>query len=94
MTFNGNGNGNGMPKLEPIWLALGDVTWAMATALSPTVRTRFIEALERLADAHENKQQLAAFDIFSLSRRDRARAMRVANTFIRRLIVDLKAARG
>lgn len=93
--MNGHdGNGNGMPKLEPIWLALGIVVWAIASAMAAPMRARFIKALETIIKEHEDRRRIVAFDRRSLGKREVSRIIRVAIVFLRRLLEGLGDTHG
>jgi hypothetical protein len=91
---NGNGNGNGLPPPEPVWIALGLITWALASALSKAARTRFIDTLDALCSDHAARNRIAAFRHISPKTRHVPHATRVALAYLRRIIAELRAAHG
>jgi hypothetical protein len=93
MRRNGNGNGNGMPPADAVWLALGIVIWAMARALGERRRALFIDALEALASDINALRRIIA----PLGERHHLtqmpQAQRIAGEWLRRIVVQLRAAR-
>lgn len=84
---------NGMPRPEPIWIALGMVAWAVARALSAERRDRFIDALQMTAAEHEQARRVVAFGPSDGGRRDMRRHARVAGAWVSRLAAELRARR-
>lgn len=87
-------NGNGLPKPEPLWIALGIVVAAMAESLSPRRRALFFAALRTLTDEHEARSRVVVFGSARNHRRDLPQSVRVAIAWLRRLIVELDDGAG
>lgn len=83
-----------MPPPEAIWVALALVTWAIAIALAPTVRGRFIQALANLAAEHEARGRFITFSPPSRRASNLPRATRLAVAWVRSILSELRAARG
>lgn len=81
-----------LPPPEPIWVALALVTWALASALAPTVRVRFVRNLERLCDESEARRHVVAIETQPRAVGPLWVANIVALTWLRRLIAELRAA--
>jgi hypothetical protein len=83
-----------LPPPEAIWLALGMVTWAIAAALAPKARARFLDALTRLTDEHSARQRIIALSSVTPKTGNLSRGVRLAVAWIRRILAQLRAARG
>lgn len=86
-------NGNGLPKPEPVWVALSLIVWAVAAALSAQQRSRFIDTLDSLAKDQEARRQVVAINVTNGRRRALTQSVQVAARFIERIVVELRAAR-
>lgn len=85
-------NGNHVPKPEPVWIALAFVIWAIALALGPQRRTRFIEALSELAENEEARRRVISINATNGRRRQVTASVQVAVRFARRIVAELRAA--
>lgn len=83
-----------MPPPEAIWMALGLIAWAVAMALAPTVRGRFMNALEMLSEQHEARWRVVSFPPPSLKTGDMSHATRIAIAWVRSILDEFRAARG
>ena len=81
-----------IPPIEPLWVALAMVTWALALALAPSVRERFVGALERLCDDLEARRHVVAIDTLPSDVAPLWAANAVAATWVRSLIAELREA--
>jgi hypothetical protein len=80
-------NGNGMPRPEPIWIALGIVIFAIAEALEDGRGRRFLDALERRADEHQTTPTVIPFG----ARRPSSQAAQMAAIWVSRVAQELRS---
>lgn len=82
-----------LPKPDAIWVALGIVTVAIATALGARRRADFVTALRTLADRHDARERIIAFGR-QTNGRTMSRAVQGGVAWVRRLIVELDDGAG
>lgn len=87
-------NGNGIPKPEPVWIALGIVVAALATALGAQRRRVFFDALRTMVEQHENRSNVAVFGSLRFNGRNMSQAIRGGVAWLKRLIVELDDGEG
>jgi hypothetical protein len=82
-------NGNGMPRPEPIWIALGIVIFAIAEALEDGRGRRFLDALERRADEHRASPRVVPL----VGQRPTSQASQQASAWVAKIAQELRSAK-
>ena len=90
-------NGNGFPKPEPALIVIGMVIWAIAVALGPQRRARFIEALAEQVESEEGRRRVVSITTANATtnggRRALTQAVNFSARFVGRIVAELRAAR-
>ena len=83
---------NHMPEPDAIWIALGFVIWAVARAMGGRRRDLFIDALAELVGDQETRRRVVSLHTTNGRKRAFTRSVQVAETYVARIVAELRAA--
>lgn len=87
-------NGRHMPEPDPMWIALGFVIWALARALGGRRRDIFIDALSELSGDQQAAHRVVSMHATNGRKRAFTQSVQVAESYIARIVAELRAAGG